>query len=277
MKDSDKFRNIRAINANISHLYAAIGAPLSPNFTTNLVINTQYCQSDIVVLTQNIARQIAEHLGLHITNVVVTFVANLGVPGRVELSTGNTFFVGVDEQYRFNTNFIAAILAHEIAHIYLFKHNLHSKDTLRNEILTDTTAAFLGCAWLMLNSSYEETSAVNYQTTIHSFGYITQYEVGYILAKRDFLLEHDSTKAMIYGRSEEYFAAGKAHFLKSLGRPYIKRSALGKLAYGLKAKLMTGSLVFRCLCCEQQLRILESNTSLSVRCPTCGNNLPCYS
>lgn len=277
MKDNDKFKNIRAINSNISSLYQSIGAPLVPNFKTNLVIDTRHYQSDISVFTQNIARQIAQHLGLHITKVIVSFVANLGVPGRVELSAGNTFFVGVDEKYRFNTNFIAAILAHEIAHIYLFKHNLHSNDTLRNEILTDTTAAFLGCAWLMLNSSYEETSPVNYQKTIHSFGYISQYEVGYILAKRDFLLEHDSAKAMIYGRSEEYFAAGKAYFLKSLGRPYIKRSALGNLAYRLKAKLINGSIVFRCICCEHQLCIPESNKALSVDCPACGNDLPCYS
>lgn len=275
MSDKDKFKNISAINANISRLYKSIGAPLVPNFNTNLVIDNGYYHSDIVIFTQNIAKQIADCLGLNITRVVVTFVHNLGVPGKVELSAGHTFFVEVDERYKSNTNFISAILAHEVAHIYLFKHNIRIQDTFRNEVLTDTTAAFLGCAWLMLNSSYEEASELN--TTLNSFGYITQFEVGYILAKRDFLLQQNSLDAMIYGHSREFFDAGKSYFLKSLGRPYVKRSALENLAYQLKSRLKAGSIIFRCICCEQQLKIPESNKTLSVRCPTCRNNLLCYS
>lgn len=277
MNDKDKFKNISAINSNISSLYKSIGAPLVPNFKTNLIIDNRYYHSDIVIFTQNIAKQIANHFGLQITKIVVTFHHNLEVPGRVKLSSGNTFFIEVDDKYKFNTNFISAILAHEIAHIYLFKHNMNVKDTFQNEVFTDTTAAFLGCSWLILNSSYEEVTCLTYQKTVHSFGYITQSEVGYILAKRDFLLQQNSSDAMIYGRSREFFDAGKAHFLKSLRRPYVKRSALGNLSYRLKSRLIKGSIVFSCICCEQKLRISESNKTLSVRCPTCGNNLLCYS
>ena len=271
----DKFKNISAINSNISSLYKSIGAPLVPNFKTNLVINNSHYNSDIVIFTQNIAQQIANHFGLNITKVVVTFVHSLGVPGKVELSAGNVFFVEVDEKYKSNTNFISAILAHEIAHIYLFRHNVRINNTFQNEVLTNTTTAFLGCAWLILNSSYEEASEL--KMTVNSFGYITQYEVGYILAKRDFLLQQNSFDAMIFGRSKEFFEDGKICFLKSLRRPYIKRSALGNLAYRLKSRLGAGSIVFRCICCEQQMRIPESNKTLSVHCPTCNNNLLCYS
>ncbi|MDD2733731.1 MAG: hypothetical protein PHF56_07295 [Desulfuromonadaceae bacterium] len=272
---SDKFKNISAINANITSLYKSIAAPLVPNFKTNLVIDNRYYHGNVVIYTQNIAKQIANHFGLQISKIIVTFIHNLGVPGKVGLSAGNIFFVEVDEKYKSNTNFISAILAHEIAHIYLFRHNIRISDTLRNEILTDTAAAFLGCAWLILNSSYEEASELN--MTINTFGYITQYEVGYIQAKRDFLLQQDSSDAMIYGHSREFFDAGKSHFLDNLGRPYVQRSAVGNLAYRLKSRLKTGSIVFRCICCEQQLKIPESNKTLSVYCPGCGNKLLCYS
>ena len=277
MKDRDRFNNITAINNNIASFYKSIGAPLIPDFKTDLVIDIRYFHNDIVVLTQNIARQIANHFGLTITKVVVTFTHNLGVPGKVELSAGNVFFVEVDEKYKSNTNFISAILAHEIAHIYLFKHKISMHDTFQNEVMTDTTAAFLGCANILLNSSYDEVSYENNLTTVHSFGYISQHEVGYIAAKRDFLLQQNSSDAMIYGRSKEFFDAGKAYFLKSLGRPYIKRSALGNLAYQLKSRLKAGLIVFRCICCSQQLRIPETDKTLSVSCPTCKNNLFCYS
>jgi hypothetical protein len=201
MADKEKYINIKAINSNISNLYKTIGATLAPDFNTNLVINSSCYHSDIVIYTQNIAKQITNSLGLCIVKVVVTFVPNLGVPGRVQLSAGNSFLVEIDNMYISKTNLISAILAHEIAHIYLFKHNISFKDTLQNEVLTDTTAAFLGCAWLILNSSYEETSFS--LTTVNWFGYITQYEVGYILAKRDFLLKQNSSDAMIYGRSNK--------------------------------------------------------------------------
>ena len=277
VEDKDKFKNVAAINANICSLYKTIGARLVPDFKNNLVIDNSCYHSDIVIYSQNIARQIANFLGLHLLNVVITFVHNLGAPGKVLLSSGNFFPIEVDEKYRSNTNLISAILAHEIAHIYLYKHDIRIKDTFQNEVLTDTTAAFLGCAWLILNSSYEEPSYMDNRTAVKWFGYITQYEVGYILAKRDFLLKQDSSDAMMYGRSREFFDAGKAHFLKSLGRPYVRRSALGKLGYRLKSMLKTGTIVFRCLCCDQQLRIPESDKTLTVHCPACGHNLPCYS
>ena len=273
----DQFKNIKAINSNISNLYESIGATLVPNFKTDLAIDSNRYHSDTVIYSQNIAKQIANSFGLHYINITVAFVYNLGVPGQVLLSAGNSFSVKIDNKHISNTNFISAILAHEIAHIYIFKHNLSIKDTFNNEVFTDTTAAFLGCAWLLLNSSYEETSFFNDQTTVNWFGYITQYEVGYILAKRDFLLNQNSSEAMIYGRSREFFDAGKSFFLNSLRRPYVKRSVLGNLAYRIKSRLKKSSIVFRCICCEQQLRIPESNKPLSVHCPTCGNDLLCYS
>ena len=277
VKDKDKFKNISAIDSNISSLYRTIGATLVPNFKTNLVLDNRGYRDDTIACSQHIARQIANFYGLRVIKVVVSFVQNLSAPGRVRLSPGNFFPIEVNSKYLSNTNLISAILAHEIAHIYLYQHNLSIKDTFQNEVLTDTTAAFLGGAWLILNSSYEETSFLKNETTVNWFGYITQYEVGYILAKRDFLLQQDSSEAMIYGRSREFYAAGKAHFLNSLERPYVRRSAVGNLVYRLKSKLKKSSIVFPCICCEQQLRIPESDKTLSVHCPTCGNDLLCYS
>jgi hypothetical protein len=277
VKDKDKFKNLDAINSNISRLYKSIGIPLVPDFKTNLVIDNSCYHGDIVIYAQNIAKQIANSFGLQVVKVVITFVKDLGAPGRVQLSAGDIFSIELDNKFISNTNLISAILAHEIAHVYLYRHNIRIQDTFQNEVLTDTTAAFLGGAWLILNSSYEETSYVDNRKSVNWFGYISQYEVGYILAKRDFLLQQNSSDAMIYGRSGEFFEAGKSHFLKSLERPYVKRSVLGNLVYRLKSRLKKGSIVFSCICCEQKLKIPESNKTLSVHCPTCGNNLRCYS
>lgn len=277
MNKKTKFKNISAINSYINMLYKSFGSPLIPDFKTNLLIGNRYFHNNIVIYTQNIAKQIANHFGLNITHVIVTFVNKLGVPGKVILSSGNTFFVEIDTKYQSNTNFISAILAHEIAHIYLFRKGLMLNDTYSNELLTDTTACFVGCANLILNSSYDEVSFLGNQTTVHSFGYITQYEVGYILAKRDFLLQQNSSEMLIYGRSKEFYEEGKAYFLKSLRRPYVKRSSLGNLAYWIKAKFKAGSIIFNCICCDQQIRISANNKILSVYCPTCNNSLLCYS
>lgn len=277
MQEKDKFKNIPAINAHIRTLYRLINAPLAPNFRSNLVIDSSQFNNDPVICAQNIAKQIACHFGLKLALVVVTFVHNLGAPGKVELSAGSSFHIDIDAKYKSNTNFLAAILAHEIAHIYLFRHNISINGALENEILTDTVASFLGCAGVILNSSYDEVSYENNRTTVHSFGYITHYEVGYILAKRDFLLRQDSSEAMIYGRSKEFFTAGKTYFFQTLGRPYRKRSRTEKLVYWLKSRFKAGSIIFQCICCEQQLSIPANNKLLSVHCASCDNTLLCYS
>jgi hypothetical protein len=269
IKEKDKFKNLPEIDSYIRTLYETVGVPLIPRFDTDLSISSSSNP-------QSAAKQIANFFGLDKIQPSVSFVNNLGVPGRVHLSHGNAFPIEIDKGYSYSPNVISAILAHEIAHIYLFKHNIAIQDTLQNEILTDTTAAFLGCANLILNSSYEQMAS-HIETKVIWFGYITQYEVGYVQAKRDFLLRQDSSKAMIYGRSEEFFEEGRAHFLKSLGRPYVKPSALGKTADLLKSLLNKRSVVFRCIGCGQRLRIPARDTTLSVHCPTCRNNLLCYS
>lgn len=270
IKDTDKFKNITEIDAHISTLYKTIGAPLVPGFGTDLSISSSSSPQQAV-------RQIADFFGLGKIQVSVTFVDNLGSPGRVHLSPGDAFRVEIDNVYAGNSNIIAAILAHEVAHIYLYKHGIIITDTLHNEIFTDTTAAFLGCASLILNSSYEEATIDNKERHVKWFGYITQYEVGYIQAKRDFLLRQDSSKAMIWGRSEEFFEAGRAYFLKHVGRPYVKRSAPENIVYRLKSLLKNDSIVFPCIGCGQRLRIPASGKTLSVRCATCGKTLLCYS
>ncbi len=277
MNEKDRFKNISSINSYISLLYKSLGSFLIPDFKTNLVLDHRCFHSNIVIYTQNIAKQIANHFGLNITKVVVTFVANLGVPGRVELSSGNIFFIEIDIRYQSNTNFLSAILSHEIAHIYLYRKNIRIDDTFSNEVLTDTTASFLGCSCLILNSSFEEMSFGTNLTTVHSFGYITQYEVGYILAKRDFLLQQDSSDLLIYGHSKEFHDAGKDFFIKNLKRPYIKKTFIGNLASKFDVFLKKATITFRCICCEQQLRIPSLNKPLSVRCPLCNNILICYS
>jgi hypothetical protein len=62
----------------------------------------------------------------------------------VELSQSNEFFVELQSQHRFAAKAIAAILAHEVAHIFLHRCGVRFPDEFENEVLTDTTAVYVG-------------------------------------------------------------------------------------------------------------------------------------
>lgn len=187
---SEAYPHLKLINDSIHLLYKSLKPARIHAFTNHgLYEDIQAISwSDPIIATQQAARLIALHYQLPVTTAVVYFPANLPVPGRIELSRTNDYFIEIDASLRPNKNWVMAILAHEIAHIFLHQHGVRYEAELPNEVLTDTTATYLGCGTLILNGATEIKERLDQNTTRRirqHFGYLTLAEFGYILAKRD--------------------------------------------------------------------------------------------
>ena len=231
-------------------------------------------------------------------------------PGRVELTRDEVYLVDLNANYRDDTHDIAAILAHEICHVFLFRHGLAFSDVLDNEILTDTTAAYLGTGWLSLNAyrvtKHEErrrsftTTEVRVETKEEALGYLTPEEFGYVVGKRELvfgekvrgLISNSAAqsaldegyqrarlefqippldKCTLWRRLEYYWDRRKMQTLAS-------RSALKGLSHPLNGYRFDVNesikVVFECPVCSQKLR-LPVQKKVKARCVVCGSSLDC--
>jgi hypothetical protein len=139
---------------------------------------------DPAIRTQNLARRLAQHYHIKLSTIVVSFNSALPVPARIEISSSLDFFIELRSEYRDKPRAIMAILAREIAHIFLHQAGIRFHPEFENEVLTDTTAAYLGCATTLLNGT--QTTCTNVKTnflgtsienTIRHFGYITLWRI----------------------------------------------------------------------------------------------------
>jgi len=272
------FPNLELVNESVLLLYRSLRAAyIKKEFSTNLLPATvlDCVWNDPVIATQTLARHIALHFRLAISTVVVTFTSNLPMPGRVELSNSSSFFIDIDAEHQSDPECISAILAHEIAHIFLHRHRIRVEPESRNEVLTDTTAAYLGCGVLIMSAAWKSSKG-------HSqhFGYLTLDEFGYLLAKRDLFFGHDSSGCFSPGVKLESYCAGRERLRwECANRPFVPRRDPGRLTRWVEGKLRrqnAAATVFRCPCCTQSLRIPSAGSVLSVHCPTCDSSFRCY-
>ena len=217
------------IENSLQTLYCAFGPKHLKSFNENFILGSS--ADDIfrepIIGTQRKAKRIAAHYRLPVTTVIVTFNSSLQPPGRVELSNSNEFFVELQSQFRSNPKAIGAVLAHEVAHIFLHRCGVRFPDELNNEVLTDTTAAYVGFGPTIMNGVTETTRHLPsnvIQTNTHHFGYLSLDEFGYILAKRDSLFEVDSTSMIDSGIASTTFACGRDLNQRQLhARPFVTR------------------------------------------------------
>jgi hypothetical protein len=282
------FEHIHVIAKAIHELYREFGPQHLKSYRDTFLLGTSAddLRRDPLIGTQYLAKRIAAYYRLPVTKVIVTFSGSLKPPGRVELSQSNEFFVELQSQYRFATNAVAAILAHEVAHIFLHRCGVGFADEFENEVLTDTTAVYVGFGPTILNAvsqtqSYLPNNVV--QTRMHYFGYLTLDEFGYILAKRDAIWGADSASKIDSGISTEAFECGRSRYEGELRyRPFVVRPWHQRLTHWMSGGGAFSSKVFRpitftCPCCSQGLRIPETHRRLSVHCPTCDSRFICYS
>jgi len=256
------FPNLAAVQNSISHLYSKLGVGFVESFRDEFAPDPSHSRykGDVILATHRLASDITSHLRVPATTVVVAYSRALDVPGRVELSATSEILVELHEEYRFNFNAVAGILAHEIAHIVLHRACIELPSTMDNEILTDTTAALFGLAIPI---------------------YITPAEFGYLLAKRDDLFQRDSSSALRLAKLGEAYRNGRQQLQRErCRRPFRPRSLYQRLLTAFARRDSSAPskpLVFQCSRCCKKLRVPQLHAELSVRCPVCGASHRCYS
>lgn len=276
------FVNLELVNKSIRELYRHLGPTRVREFAEDFWLadgNTE-SSADPVIRTQHVARRIANHFKVAVSAVVVTFRSDLPNAGQVELSSSRDFFIDVHSEHRDAPKTIAAILAHETAHIFLHQVGIRIQPEFENEVLTDTTAAYLGFGATILNGAIETVTRVGNGTQTHSkhFGYITLDEFGYIQAKRDYVFAHNSSSSIDRGLSLSGFQSGRDQFYSELRlRPYTPPTFGERLKsrFSQSTPSVT-SITFACAGCAQSLRVPANGKKLFVHCPTCDATFICH-
>lgn len=263
--------------------------------------------ADIVIEVQQLAGRIAHYLGLPIGRILVNFSSSLPCPAQVELSSADDYLVRLHERYRFDSQDIPALLAHEIVHIFLYRLKIAFPNVLENEILTDTAATYLGVGWPCLNAfriSVQDSLDFGYvgPRTIRHFsaskvGYLTPEEFAYVLAKRS-LLFSERIDRLLTLQARELYRQGLRMARREGARPPFARSLiwwrwlyLGR-RWWTKRSPQTGKrsqfadyrfewvdgemkVTFDCPVCCQKLRLPTERRQIHLDCPTCQHSCSC--
>lgn len=95
------FPNIKTIRRSIHALYRCLGSERITSFTSIPNDAIQCSEGDgQVIQIQKVARAIAAQLGIQVGTIVVSFQPRLAVPGQVELTSGNDFFVELNPKHK---------------------------------------------------------------------------------------------------------------------------------------------------------------------------------
>lgn len=79
----------------------------------------------------------------------------------------------------YDLNVVTAVLAHEVMHLYLYYKGIQIRDSLSNEVLTDTAAVYFGFGeYLYKGYQVIET---NLAFSYHKVGYIRPQDVSFIM------------------------------------------------------------------------------------------------
>jgi hypothetical protein len=265
-------------------------------------------KEDSLLFANRIVSLMADRLKLPKGMVIVNYRKNMDAAGQVELSPENEYFVDINARYRETDNDIAAILAHEIMHVFLYRHKLVFADDYENEILTDTSSVYLGIGWPLLSAYRLSTThqqcgdQVLLTTREERLGYLTPEEYGYVFGKR-LINFHDHSDLYTKGAAAKVsfqrgFQKAQSDYqqppLKSCGlmkrlayqrhkSSVVRAVKIGKadrvnLAfYGYRFDVPNGiKVVFDCPICTQRLRIPIDKKAV-VCCNNCKESIDCVS
>lgn len=128
---------------------------------------------------QKIATKICRHYYLWGYTPVVTYERLSSAAGNINLNMDLNIFINLDNSKEYSNEQIISILAHEIAHKFLFV-NFIRYEGLKNEFITDATAVCAGFGNIMANSCVSRTEHEN-STTIINLGYLTEWQIRYLI------------------------------------------------------------------------------------------------
>jgi hypothetical protein len=298
------FHNLDIIQKSIHALYQRLGVQQLRLYKESISLDCLLPrdESDPSLQVQVMAKALAYFLNLHVGTIIVTFRGGMEVPGRIQFTGDDHFFVEIDTKYRHQDEDVAAILAHEVTHIFLARLGLRFSIPEENEILTDTVAAYLGIGWIALaRSAVEQRHA--FGDTVHvtqrHFGYLTQDEAGYVLAKRAQVFDESPEKWLTTPNAQRALRNGSERARLDTSHPplsdgdfsarreYAKRRRRAQRSeapvfrhdfrYYVFEKMGEGPLqvAFRCPTCFQRLRVPVMDRTLTARCPLCASTIEC--
>ncbi|MFF1559968.1 hypothetical protein [Streptomyces sp. NPDC058279] len=237
---------------------------------------------DLYLGAHRVASAVVRALRLPEARMVVAF-RTMREAAAVELTAGPEYFVEVNDRFRTHRRDLAAALAHEAAHVLLHRLDLRFPTTAENEILTDTTAAYLGVGWLLLDAYREDA------LTHQKLGYLTPEEFGYVLAKRGRLLGEDPSTWFTGPHAYDAYVRGRALADRDHRRPplaaapwserrrYARDRRAGTAApqapYRFEDPGAGRRVSFACPVCAQWLRLPAGRGSFTARCGLCRTEL----
>nr|WP_202446984.1 hypothetical protein [Streptomyces sp. SID5468] len=249
--------------------------------------------ADVLLGAQAVARAIVRQLRLPQARAIVAF-REMAQAGAVEAGAGPEYFVELNARFKEDRRDIGACLAHEVAHLYLGRLGLSFPGTRDNEVLTDTTAAYLGAGWPLLDAYREDDDRAT------KLGFLTPEEFGYVLAKRAMAFGDDAGAWLTGAQAREAYRAGWARARDDWRRPPLagagwasrrryaadrRWAALQVVAEdGLPPVRLAGGYAFHageplrvsfpCPTCWQRIRV-PVRGRLTARCGLCRSELEC--
>lgn len=179
--------------------------------------NNKFFDSDI----EEIAKQMLLRLGIPTARVkikterLIGHFENKHNVGSYQSIIGNECIITIKIKGSFNKNMVLAIIAHEVSHAFLEANNIRYKNLLRNEILTDTCAVYVGFGDIMLKG---------YSTNIlgekcEKIGYISTNNIKQIkkLISKD--VKNKNTKSIMDNNIEK--KVEELHYLKKENEKYL--------------------------------------------------------
>jgi hypothetical protein len=311
-KPGHGFPHLPAIKESIKLLYKQLSLQKIKSFSRSLAPSEAAIANggDIAIAVQSLAGVIVRHLQLPKACIIVNF-RDMENPGRVQLTHEDDYLVDLQSKYRTDHRDIAAVLAHEITHVFLHRHGIRFPDTLENELLTDTAAVYLGIGWLCLNAHRvtvdrqeryisSDMREVRTTTTEERLGYLTPEEFGYVLRKRAFAFGETVDSLITSPAAKSALDEGsRLAVLDDRSAPVVKCSWWRRMGYCWNRRQirnvhqnsgLTGvsrqfsgyrfevsdsmRVIFECPVCSQQLRI-PSDKRVVARCSVCETSIEC--
>lgn len=217
-----------------------------------------------------LGKEIVKNLGLPSRNIVATF-SGVDSAGRVEHQSGEPYFIEISNKWRDNRIAIAAIIAHEMAHVWMDEQSLREADTQMNEKLTDLTAILLGLGVLLMNGLEVEKTVAQWSTedcisgtkTDHKRqlriqSYISDIEMGIALS---IFATHKNIEPNEFKKKMNI--AAQTAFDKGY-REFIRRQN------EIQNSRQVESWIVLCPGCFQKLRIPRHTKNIQLSCPICS-------
>ncbi len=288
------FRNVDVVARSLRRLLAAEAKERLPERPAEQwSLDAQYDAGNALISVQRLARSVAEAFGFDAGTIVVRFDEKMVAAGEVEYEPGSGFFIAVNKEFARRPRVLVAILAHEVAHIFLATHGLVPDNRFDNEIMTDVAAALWGFGAAMIECHqtrfvYAGEFAQTGRREMTDLGYITPDECAYVLAKVQDTrplqrrAERHARRAYRRGRHRAAREARTPPLVAAWPHRrvwYLLRRRVLQVGEGPRRtetggyELSAEQVTFRCPRCTQNLR-LPLHKRGTATCSGCGLKLP---